>query len=288
MARASIIDGKGIAAKVRSEVKAQVADLEPRFGITPHLAVVLASDDGASAIYVRNKGKAAAEVGIRSTQHTLDPATSAEELLLLIDRLNADDDVDGILVQLPLPGQHDTETVIQRIRADKDVDGLHPINAGRLSRGDESSALVPCTPRGSIRLLEEADTEISGARAVVVGRSRLVGRPMADLLVNRHATITICHSRTRDLPDRVREADIVIAALGRAEFIKGSWLKFGATVIDVGINRNDAGKLVGDVAFVPALERARAITPVPKGVGPMTIAYLLKNTVVAFERRRSA
>lgn len=282
-----IIDGKGTAQRVRAEVKEKVEKLEKQIGTTPHLVVVLASDDPASAVYVRNKGKAAAEVGIRSTQHTLDSSTSAEDLLALIDKLNNDDDVDGILVQLPLPDHHDTEAVIRAIDPSKDVDGLHPQNAGRLSRGDESSALIPCTPRGCIRLLEEANTKLEGANAVVLGRSRLVGRPVADLLTNRHATVTVCHSRTRDLPGVVSRSDIVIAAIGRPYFVKGRWLKFGATVIDVGINRNDAGKLCGDVDFVPARERARAITPVPRGVGPMTIAYLLDNTFIAATRRRT-
>jgi methylenetetrahydrofolate dehydrogenase (NADP+)/methenyltetrahydrofolate cyclohydrolase len=288
MALGAIIDGKGIAEKVRHEVKAKVDALVREGGVAPHLVVVLASDDPASAIYVRNKGKAAAQAGIRSTQHTLSPDAPPRELMELVAHLNDDPDVDGILVQLPLPSQHDTEAVIRSIRPPKDVDGLHPENAGRLSRGDEEHALVPCTPRGSLRLIEESGATIRGARAVVVGRSRLVGRPMADLLINRHATVTVCHSRTKDLPDRIREADIVVAALGKPEFVKGSWLKFGSTVIDVGINRRADGKLVGDVAFSPARERARAITPVPKGVGPMTIAYLLDNTVRAYERRRNA
>jgi methylenetetrahydrofolate dehydrogenase (NADP+)/methenyltetrahydrofolate cyclohydrolase len=252
----------------------------------PHLSVVLASDDPASAIYVRNKGTAAEEVGILSTQHTLPPSTSKAELLSLVHRLNADDAIDGILVQLPLPKQHDTLQVIAAIDPKKDVDGLHPINAGRLSRGDEAG-LIPCTPRGCILLIEEAGSEIRGARAVVVGRSRLVGRPMADLLVNRDATVTVCHSKTRNLEDVVRGADIVVAAIGRPQMIKATWLKFGVTVIDVGMNRGEDGKLCGDVAFVPALERARAITPVPGGVGPMTIACLLENTLFAAERRRS-
>lgn len=287
MARGEVIDGQAIAAKVRGEVKQKVESLAQERGVAPHLVVVLASDDPASGIYVRNKGKACAQVGIRSTQHTLAPDTSPSALLDLVAQLNEDPDVDGILVQLPLPSQHDTEAVIGSIRPEKDVDGLHPENAGRLSRGDETHALVPCTPRGSLRLIEESGATISGARAVVIGRSRLVGRPMADLLINRHATVTTCHSRTKDLPERIREADIVVAALGRPEFVKGSWLKFGSTVIDVGINRRDDGKLVGDVAFSAARERARAITPVPRGVGPMTIAYLLDNTVRAFERRRT-
>ncbi|HJL42348.1 MAG TPA: bifunctional methylenetetrahydrofolate dehydrogenase/methenyltetrahydrofolate cyclohydrolase FolD [Myxococcales bacterium LLY-WYZ-16_1] len=287
MARSSILDGKAVAARVREEVRARVEELEPGYGTTPHLAVVLASDDPASAVYVRNKGKAAEKAKIRSSQHTLPADTPPEALLALVDRLNRDDDVDGILVQLPLPSHHDESAVIRRIRPDKDVDGLHPENAGRLSRGDEASALIPCTPRGSIRLIEESGVELAGARAAVLGRSRLVGRPMADLLVNRHATVTVCHSRTRHLDERVREADVVVAAVGRPEMVRGTWLKFGATVIDVGINRRDNGTLVGDVAFEPALDRAGAITPVPGGVGPMTIAYLLDNTVTAFARRRS-
>lgn len=279
------IDGKAIAQKVRHEIKDEVTTLSQRIGTTPHLVVVLASDDPASAIYVRNKAKACAEVGIRSTQHNLPADASPETVLDLVKQLNEDPDVDGILVQLPLPKQHDEERVIRSIDPDKDVDGLHPLNAGKLSRGDEN-CLIPCTPKGCIRLIEEAGVEIKGKRAVVLGRSRLVGRPVADLLINRHATVTVCHSRTQDLPARVREADIVVAAIGKAEFVLGSWIKPGATVIDVGINRNEAGKLVGDVAFHAAQEKAGAITPVPGGVGPMTIAYLLKNTLIAAERRR--
>jgi methylenetetrahydrofolate dehydrogenase (NADP+)/methenyltetrahydrofolate cyclohydrolase len=277
------IDGRAIAKKVRTEVRTRVAELpDPK----PHLAVVLASDDPASAVYVRNKGKAADEVGIRSTQHTLDPGTPPQALLALVDELNQDDDVDGILVQLPLPPQHDERTVIERIDPSKDVDGLHPENAGRLGRGDEARALVPCTPQGCIRLLEEAGTPIQGARAVVLGRSRLVGRPMADLLTNRSATVTVCHSKTRHLDEVVAEAEILVAAVGRPAMVQGRWIRFGATVIDVGINRTDDGRLVGDVDFVAARERARAITPVPRGVGPMTIACLLDNTAQAYARRR--
>lgn len=282
----SILDGKAIAQKVRAEVRQKVAELEKKIGTTPHLAVVLASDDPASAVYVRNKGKAAEDANIRSTQHTLPPSTPKAELLELVKRLNEDDDVDGVLVQLPLPDQHDEEEVIRSIAPEKDVDGLHPVNAGRLARGDED-CLIPCTPQGCIRLVEEAGTRIEGKRAVVIGRSRLVGRPVADLLLNRHATVTICHSRTRYLDEVVREADILIAAVGRMEFVRGSWIKFGSTVIDVGINRDEAGKLRGDVAFHAAKERAGAITPVPGGVGPMTIAYLLDNTLRAAERRRT-
>lgn len=285
--RPLVLDGKALSQTVRGEVKEKVARFSDRTGTTPHLAVVLASEDPASAVYVRNKGRAADEVGIRTTQHTLAVDTSKAALLSLVDELNRDDDIDGILVQLPLPDQHDEEEVIRSITPEKDVDGLHPQNAGRLARGDET-CLIPCTPRGCIRLIEASDTPLKGKNAVVVGRSRLVGRPVADLLLNRHATVTICHSRTQDLPSVVRRADIVVAAVGRPLFVQGSWLKFGATVIDVGINRNEAGKLVGDVSFLPAKERARAITPVPRGVGPMTIAYLLDNTLLAAERRRSS
>lgn len=279
------IDGKEVAQQVRGEVKARVGQLQTEKGYTPHLAVILASNDPASEVYVRNKGKAAAEVGIRSTQHNLDVDTPPRQLFDLIDQLNADDDVDGILVQLPLPEHHDTDAVLQRIHPAKDVDGLHPVNAGRLARGDEN-CLIPCTPRGVIRLIESVDTDLNGKRAVVLGRSRLVGRPVADLLLNRNATVTTCHSRTKDLADMVRSADILIVAIGRKEYVRGNWVGFGSIVIDVGINRNEEGKLVGDVVYAAAAERAGAITPVPGGVGPMTVAYLLDNTVKAAEWRR--
>ncbi len=282
---AQIIDGKAVAQRLRSEIKAKVADLVARIGVAPHLVVVLASDDPASAVYVRNKGKAAEEVGIRSTQHTLPANTEKATLLELIQKLNADPDVDGILVQLPVPKQHDTEALIRALDPAKDVDGLHPLNAGLLSRGDESG-LIPCTPKGCIKLIESAGVDIAGKHAVVLGRSRLVGRPVADLLLNRNATVTTCHSRTKDLAHEVGRADLLIAAIGKEELVKGSWVKFGATVIDVGINRNAAGKLTGDVAFPGAAERAAAITPVPGGVGPMTIACLLENTLIAATRRR--
>lgn len=281
------IDGKAVAQQVRSEVKARVDSFKAQFATAPHLVVVLASDDPASAVYVRNKGRAADEVGLRSTQHTLPADTSAESLLQLVDKLNRDPDVDGILVQLPLPTQHDTERVIRSISPDKDVDGLHPSNAGKLSRGDEQ-CLVPCTPKGSVRLIEAAEAPMEGQHAVVIGRSRLVGRPVADLLLNRNSTVTTCHSRTQNLADLVASADIVVAAVGRAHFVKGAWIKPGATVIDVGINRKEDGKLTGDVEFEAASERAGAITPVPGGVGPMTIAYLLDNTVSAALARRKA
>lgn len=287
MSQGEVIDGKAIAKKVRGEIRVQVDAFRARHDTTPHLVVVLASDDPASAVYVRMKAKAAADVGIRSSQHTLDASTSQSDLLALITKLNNDDDVDGILVQLPLPKHHDEQSVIHTIDPAKDVDGLHPLNAGKLSRGDESG-LNPCTPMGCVRLIEESGCEISGKRAVVLGRSRLVGRPVADLLINRHATVTVCHSRTQDLPQRVAEADILVAAIGREGFVQGEWVKPGATVIDVGINRNEAGKLVGDVDYAAAQSRARAITPVPGGVGPMTIAYLMMNTLTAAQRRRSA
>ncbi len=287
MSQGEVIDGKAIAKRVRAEIRLLVEALNKKIGTTPHLVVVLASDDPASAVYVRMKAKAAADTGIRSTQHTLETSTSQEDLLSLIDKLNQDEDVDGILVQLPLPNHQDETEVINRIDPAKDVDGLHPLNAGKLSRGDESG-LNPCTPMGCIRLIEESGCDISGKRAVVLGRSRLVGRPVADLLINRNATVTVCHSRTQDLPQRVAEADILVAAIGREGFVKGEWVKPGATVIDVGINRNDAGKLVGDVDYAAAQSRARAITPVPGGVGPMTIAYLMMNTFTAAQRRRSA
>ena len=285
MPDSKVIDGKALAEKVRAELKTRVETFVASGRPAPHLAVVLASDDPASAVYVRNKGIAADKVGIRSTQRTLSPDTGAPELLATIDRLNDDPDIDGILVQLPLPKQHDEAEVIRRIDPRKDVDGLHPANAGLLARGDESG-LNPCTPLGCIRLIEEAGTSIRGASATVVGRSRLVGRPVADLLLNRHATVTTCHSRTADLPAACRQADILIAAVGRPQFVQAEWVKPGATVIDVGINRSAEGKLVGDVDFDAVRKVAAAITPVPKGVGPMTITYLLSNTVTAAERRR--
>lgn len=280
-----IIDGKVVAAKLRSDVKARATEFARVHKDGAHLVVVLASDDPASAVYVKNKGIAAKEAGIRATQHTLPASTSREELLALIAKLNKDDDVDGILVQLPLPPQHDSVAVIEAIAPEKDVDGLHPHNAGRLSRGDESG-LIPCTPLGCIRLLQSISAEIEGKNAVVLGRSRLVGRPVAELLLNRSATVTVCHSKTRDLEAVIGRADILIAAIGKAEFVKGRSIKPGAIVIDVGINRTAQGKLAGDVAFHSAIERASAITPVPGGVGPMTIACLLENTLLAAQRRR--
>jgi methylenetetrahydrofolate dehydrogenase (NADP+)/methenyltetrahydrofolate cyclohydrolase len=281
---AKIIDGKAVAAKVRSDVAAGAAQLAGR-GVVPGLAVVLVGDDPASAVYVRGKTKAAGECGVTAFDHKLPASTSEAELLDLVARLNADPAVDGILVQLPLPPQIDARRVLLAISPAKDVDGFHPENAGLLATG--TPRFVPCTPRGCMALLAEAGTVVKGARALVVGRSNIVGKPMGQLLLMSDATVTTAHSRTRDLPDEVRRADIVIAAIGKAEMIRGDWIREGATVIDVGMNRNAAGKLCGDVEFAAAAERAAAITPVPGGVGPMTIAMLLENTLESARRRAS-
>jgi methylenetetrahydrofolate dehydrogenase (NADP+) / methenyltetrahydrofolate cyclohydrolase len=282
---ALVIDGKGIALKVRTEVAGEAAALRAR-GVVPGLAVVLVGDDPASHTYVRNKEKACAEVGIEAFDHRLPASMPDADLLGLVARLNADPKVHGILVQLPLPKPIDSREVLDAISPDKDADGLHPVNVGRLWMGE--AGFVPCTPAGVMRLLAEAQTEVSGADAVVIGRSNLVGKPMAALLQAANATVTMCHSRTRDLAGVVRRADIVVAAIGKAEMVRGDWIREGATVIDVGTNRNAAGKLVGDVEFAAAAVRARAITPVPGGVGPMTIAMLLRNTVAAARRRADA
>ncbi|MBI5906070.1 MAG: bifunctional methylenetetrahydrofolate dehydrogenase/methenyltetrahydrofolate cyclohydrolase FolD [Deltaproteobacteria bacterium] len=280
---ARLIDGKAIAAIVRSEVKGKVAEFTARTGVRPGLTVVLVGEDPASQVYVRNKGKASAEAGFDSRQIDLPASTPEKELLDLVARLNADDAVHGILVQLPLPSHIDEKKVIEAVSPEKDVDGFHPINAGRLFTGGTS--FLPCTPYGILRMLDHEKVELKGLHAVVVGRSNIVGKPAAMLLLSRHATVTICHSRTRDLPSVVRTGDVVVAAVGRAEMIRGSWIKPGAVVIDVGMNRNAAGKLCGDVAFDEAREAAGAITPVPGGVGPMTIAMLLQNTYEAALRR---
>jgi len=286
---ARIIDGKAHAAALRVSVAAAAAALKPR-GIVPGLAAVLVGDDPASEVYVRSKGKASEEAGLRSFQHRLPAATSEAELLALVASLNADQAVDGILVQLPLPKQIDPQRVIDALDPAKDVDGFHPRNVGRLWSGGD--ALVPCTPWGSLLLLRATLGNLAGAEAVVIGRSNIVGKPMAALLLSEHCTVTLAHSRTRDLPAIARRADILVAAIGKPEMVRGSWLKRGATVIDVGINRvaGEGGKsrLVGDVAFAEAADVAGAITPVPGGVGPMTIACLLRNTVVAACRRRGA
>jgi methylenetetrahydrofolate dehydrogenase (NADP+)/methenyltetrahydrofolate cyclohydrolase len=284
---AKIIDGKAAAAEVRARVAGIAAEFARTTGRQPGLATVLVGEDPASAVYVRSKGKATSEAGMASFSHKLPDTTSETDLLHLVDQLNRDDSVDGILVQLPLPPQIDASRVIAAIDPAKDVDGFHPMNAGRLATGLE--ALVPCTPYGCLYLLKQELGSIAGKEAVVIGRSNIVGKPMALLLIGESATVTVAHSRTRDLPDVVRRADIVVAAVGRPEMVKGDWIKPGATVIDVGINRvpteDSKSRLVGDVDFAGASERAGAITPVPGGVGPMTIAMLLRNTVVAAHRR---
>jgi methylenetetrahydrofolate dehydrogenase (NADP+) / methenyltetrahydrofolate cyclohydrolase len=286
---ATILDGKKLAESVRAEVKAGVAEFVKEHGRPPGLEVVLVGEDPASQIYTRNKEKAAAECGIRGKLHVLPAATTEAELLAMLDRLNADDTVDGILVQLPLPKQIREQRVLDAIRPDKDVDGFHPMNAGLLASGRPS--LVPCTPRGSMKLIALADRKLAGARAVVVGRSNIVGKPMAQLLLAAHATVTIAHSRTADLAAVCREADVLVVAVGKAELVRGDWVKPGAVVIDVGMNRIDVPgeakktRLAGDVAFEEAKETAGAITPVPGGVGPMTIACLLENTLIAARAR---
>ena len=254
-------------------------------GIKPGLAVVLVGDNPASQVYVRNKAKACREAGIEAFDHPLPKDTSLAALLALVAELNADPRVDGILVQLPLPPQINAERVLLAISPEKDVDGFHPDNVGRLWSGQPR--FVPCTPLGVMRLLKESGAQVAGADAVVVGRSNIVGKPMAALLLAADASVTVCHSKTHDLPQVVARADILVAAIGRAEFVRGAWIKPGATVIDVGMNRKPDGKLTGDVEFAAAAERARAITPVPGGVGPMTIALLLENTVRSASRRRS-
>jgi methylenetetrahydrofolate dehydrogenase (NADP+) / methenyltetrahydrofolate cyclohydrolase len=288
MPPATLIDGKAAAAGLRQRVAAVAADFTASAGRAPGLAVVLVGDDPASQVYVRSKGKAVAEAGMAGWEHRLPADTDAASLLSLIDRLNADPAVDGILVQLPLPAHLDDKAVLDRIDPAKDVDGFHVVNAGRLAVG--LPALVPCTPLGCVMLLREQLGDLTGMDAVVIGRSNIVGKPMAQLLLGESCTVTIAHSRTRDLAAVVRRADIVVAAVGRAEMVRQSWIKPGATVIDVGINRvagAEPGKtrLVGDVAFAEVAAVAGAITPVPGGVGPMTIACLLRNTIVAAHRR---
>jgi methylenetetrahydrofolate dehydrogenase (NADP+)/methenyltetrahydrofolate cyclohydrolase len=280
---ANIIDGKAFAASVRQKVASKVADLKETHSITPGLAVVLVGEDPASQVYVRSKGKQTIEVGMNSFEHKLDVNTSEEVLLALIDELNADPIVHGILVQLPLPNHVDERLVTNHIAPEKDVDGFHIANVGLLGTGQQS--MVPCTPLGCLLMLRDYHGSLSGKNAVVIGRSNIVGKPMAQLLLNESCTVTIAHSRTKDLADVVRRADIVVAAVGRPEMVPGDWIKPGATVIDVGINRVDAGdsktKLVGDVDYASCAAAAGAITPVPGGVGPMTIACLLANTVTA-------
>ncbi len=284
---ARLIDGKAAALAIRKRVAEGVAEFVRQIGRPPGLATVLVGEDAASAVYVRSKNRATTEAGMVGFAHNLPDTTSEDELLDLVAELNTDERVDGILVQLPLPKQIDAAQVIANIEPAKDVDGFNVINAGLLATG--SAALVPCTPLGCLQLLKSELGSIEGLNAVVIGRSNIVGKPMALLLLAENATVTIAHSRTRHLSEVVRSADIVVAAVGRAEMVRGSWIKPGATVIDVGINRvpteDGKGRLVGDVAFDEAAEVAAAITPVPGGVGPMTIAMLMRNTLVAAHRR---
>ncbi len=277
------IDGKAIAAKVRSEVAADVARIKAQHGFVPGLAVVLVGEDPASKVYVRNKAAQTVETGMQSFEHKLAEDTPEQVVLDLVAKLNADPNVNGILVQMPLPKHMDSNKVLELIDPLKDVDGFHPMNVGRLSIGER--ALAPCTPVGSIILAKSVKHDLSGLNAVVVGRSNIVGKPMAQLLLRENCTVTIAHSRTKDLPAVVRGADLVVAAIGKPEFVKGDWIKPGAIVIDVGINRilkpDGKGKIVGDVDFAEAVKVAGAITPVPGGVGPMTIACLMRNTLIA-------
>ncbi|PIE08809.1 MAG: bifunctional methylenetetrahydrofolate dehydrogenase/methenyltetrahydrofolate cyclohydrolase FolD [Rhodobacterales bacterium] len=287
---AKIIDGKAFAADVRARVAARVAAMKAEHGITPGLAVVLVGEDPASQVYVRSKGKQTVEVGMASFEHRLDAATPEADLLALIGKLNADPAVNGILVQLPVPDHIDAARVLAAIDPAKDVDGFHISNVGLLATGQK--AMVPCTPLGCLMLLRDHHGSLSGLDAVVIGRSNIVGKPMAQLLLGESCTVTVAHSRTRDLPQVVRRADIVVAAVGRPRMVTGDWIKPGATVIDVGINRlppageGAKGRLVGDVDFASVSQVAGAITPVPGGVGPMTIACLLANTLTATARAR--
>ncbi|MDY0384754.1 bifunctional methylenetetrahydrofolate dehydrogenase/methenyltetrahydrofolate cyclohydrolase FolD [Trichlorobacter sp.] len=278
---AQVIDGKAIAVKVRGRIAGQVEQLKT-LGVTPGLAVVLVGDDPASRVYVGMKKKLCIELGMHSSDHELPADTSETQLLALIDQLNNDDKIHGILVQLPLPAQIDTDKVLEAISPLKDADGFHPYNVGRLAIGKPT--FQPCTPYGVMVMLEEIGYDLTGKEVVVVGRSNIVGKPVALMCLAKHATVTICHSRTKDLAEVVRRADVVIAAVGKPEMVKGDWIKPGAVVIDVGINRVGEKKLVGDVEYAAAAERASAITPVPGGVGPMTIAMLLQNTLESAQR----
>ncbi|MFO7983151.1 MAG: bifunctional methylenetetrahydrofolate dehydrogenase/methenyltetrahydrofolate cyclohydrolase FolD [Desulfuromonadales bacterium] len=277
-----IIDGKAIAAEMREEIAADTAQLKQQ-GVTPGLAVVLVGEDPASRVYVSMKEKACEKAGIFSDEHKLPPETSEEQLLALVDELNRDDKIDGILVQLPLPDHIDENKVLEAISPQKDVDGFHPYNVGRLVTGNP--LFQPCTPFGIMKMLEHTGVDLAGKEVVVVGRSNIVGKPVALMCLARHATVTVCHSRTLGLAEHVLKADVVVAAVGIPEMIKGGWIKEGAVVIDVGVNRVGEKKLIGDVEFETAKEKAGAITPVPGGVGPMTITMLLYNTIQSARRR---
>lgn len=276
---AEIIDGKLVSQKLRSALSSEIADFKLESGITPALAVIKVGDDPASSVYVRNKHRACAEVGIKSIQIELPAETSEDELLSIIDGLNSDRDVHGILVQLPLPKHISEQKVIESISAAKDVDAFHPSSVGRIMIGNYS--FLPCTPAGIMALLAHYNVEISGKKCVVIGRSNIVGKPMALLLLEKHGTVTVCHSRTENLAEITKEADILVVAIGKAAFVRADMIKEGAVVIDVGINRLPDGSLAGDVDFAPVAERASLITPVPGGVGPMTITMLLQNTLTA-------
>ena len=280
---ALIIDGKGLALTLREALAEDVKELERVSGIRPGLAAVLVGDDPASAVYVKNKKLACEKAGIYPQEHRLPASTTQQALLELIHRLNADNRIHGILVQLPLPSHIDSRVILEAVSPDKDADGFHPVNVGHLVGGEP--IFVPCTPKGVIQMIDSTGESIAGKRAVVIGRSNIVGKPVAMLLLHRHATVTICHSRTKDLPDVVREADIVVAAIGKPHFVTVEMVKAGAMVIDVGVNRLADGTLVGDVDFDRVKERAGWITPVPGGVGPMTIAMLLQNTLESAKRK---
>ncbi len=278
---AKIIDGKQVSANVKEQVRQETEALFQKYGKKPGLAVVIVGNDPASRVYVNNKKKACETVGFQSFEYALPEDTSQEELLELVETLNADKNVNGILVQLPVPKQIDDKAIINAISAEKDVDAFHPENVGRIMIGEY--AFLPCTPAGVMELIDSTGTEISGKRCVVIGRSNIVGKPMAMLLLHRSGTVTICHSRTQNLAEITREADILVAAVGKANFVTGDMIKEGAVVIDVGMNRLENGKLCGDVNFAEAEQKASYITPVPGGVGPMTIAMLMKNTLTAFK-----
>lgn len=279
----ALLDGKTLAMAVRKEVKEQTAEFVKKWGRPPALHVVLVGEDPASQIYVRNKGKACKKAGIDFDEHKLDATTTTDQLLRLVQRLSSDNRIDGVLVQMPLPDHIQADAIISAIDPQKDVDGFHPVNLGKLISGNPH--LVPCTPLGCMKLLEEADVALKGKNAVVIGRSTVVGKPMAIMLLEKHATVTICHSRTEKLAHIVAEADVVVAATGQPELIKGEWIKKGAVVLDVGMNRRDDGTLLGDVEYPTAAVRAAWISPVPGGVGPMTIACLISNTVKAANAR---